>query len=162
MSPLPRTVLLQLFVAERSRVVALVRRIVGCRATAEDLAQDTLLRLWGRPVAAEDRSLLFRTAQNLAIDHLRERRVRVGYARAQRDPVEERGPGPEVAGATAQEFDLLLGALGALPERTQRIFLLNRLDGRSYAAISRDLGLSVSTVEKEMMRALDACRRSLE
>src|SRR5262245_50272136 len=81
-SPLSRTVLLQIFVAERSRVVALVRRIVGCRATAEDLAQETLLRLWGRPVGTEDRSLLFRTAQNLAIDHLRERRVRVEYARA--------------------------------------------------------------------------------
>lgn len=62
----PRSALLQLFVSERPRVVGLIRRIVRCPDTAEDLAHDTLLRLWERPVGPGDRSLMFRTAQNLA------------------------------------------------------------------------------------------------
>jgi RNA polymerase sigma-70 factor (ECF subfamily) len=39
------------------------------------------------------------------------------------------------------------------------VFLLNRLDGMTYPAIAKALGVSVSTVEKDMIRALDLCRR---
>ena len=42
------------------------------------------------------------------------------------------------------------------------MFLLNRLEGETYAAIADKLGLSVSTVEKDMMRAMLACRRCLQ
>src|SRR5262245_39599727 len=123
--------LLQIFVAERSRVIALVRRIVGCAATAEDVAQDTLIRLWARPVKTGDRSLLFRTAQNLALDHLRRRRVRReyvrGYPRAA-DSVEINCVQPESASIAAQECRLLINALSAIPERAQRVFLLHRVD----------------------------------
>lgn len=160
-----RSPLLQLFAAERGRVIGLINRIVGCRETAEDLAQDALLRLWDRPVQPEDRSLLFRTAQNLAIDHVRAERVRTDYRQNRQGAVAEvldESPQPEAAAAAAQEFGLLTDALQDLPERTRRIFLLNRVDGLSYAVIARQLGLSVSTVEKEMMRALDQCRGALE
>jgi DNA-directed RNA polymerase specialized sigma24 family protein len=46
----------------------------------------------------------------------------------------------------------------ALPPRTQQIFLLNRVDGLSQVQIAKFLGLSVSTVEKETIRALAFCR----
>ncbi len=52
-------------------------------------------------------------------------------------------------------------ALRGLPERTRRIFLLNRIHGRTYAEIAQAMQLSQSAVEKHMMRALDACKASL-
>jgi len=160
---LTRSSLLQVFVAEQERVIRLISRIVGCRATAEDLAHDTLLRLWARPLDSGDRSLIFRTAQNLAIDHLRERRVRTQYVRSQALVAElSVGVPLETAGAAAQELDLLLAALRGLPDRTQEIFLLNRLDGQSYAEIATRLRVSVSTVEKEIMWALDQCRLAVK
>ena len=158
-----RTSLLHLFVTEQERVIRLINRIVGCRATAEDLAQDTLLRLWTRPLDSGDRSLIFRTAQNLAIDHLRERRVRHRYVRSQAYALEPHGHASlEAAGAAAQELELLLDALRGLPSRTQEIFLLNRIDGLPYTEIATRLGVSVSTVEKEIMRALDQCRLAVK
>jgi RNA polymerase sigma factor (sigma-70 family) len=154
--------LLPLFLAERRRLVRLIGRIVGCQATAEDLAQDTFVRLWGRMVTSNDRSLLFRTAQNLAIDHIRAQRVRSRYVEtilpAQATTVT---PAPDSALAAREELGILLQALRTLPQRTQRIFLLNRLDGLSYPEIATALGVSVSTVEKEMIRALDTCRKKL-
>jgi RNA polymerase sigma-70 factor (ECF subfamily) len=154
--------LTQLFAAERARVVRLIGRIVGCRATAEDLAQDAFLRLWNRGDMVADPSYLFRTAQNLALDHLRAQRVRSDHAEtvtAEQDT--DDGLTPHSAFAARQELEALQTALSGLPDRTQRVFLLNRLDGLSYGDIALRLEVSVSTVEKDMIRALEACRRCL-
>jgi len=151
--------LVQLFLAERSRILRLLHKIVGSRAVAEDLTQDTLLRLWGRPVSLADRGLLFQTAKNLAIDYLRGQRVR---RRHQETTLPEQAsvvfPQPDEAVASREELQLFVAALKSLPDRAQRIFLLNRLDGLSYSAIAARLGVSVSTVEKDMMLALNVAR----
>jgi RNA polymerase sigma-70 factor (ECF subfamily) len=156
------TTLLELFLAEHSKIIRLIGRIVGCRETAEDLAQDVFVKLWGRMVTEQDRSLLFRTAQTMAIDHVRAQRVRANYARMS---APERGSAhgitPHTAAAARQEINRLLQELHILPDRTQRIFLLNRLHGFSYPEIAKTLGVSVSTIEKEMIRALDSCRRCM-
>lgn len=39
---------IQVFMAQRARMEALVSRRVGCRATASDLVQELFLRFWGR------------------------------------------------------------------------------------------------------------------
>ncbi|MGQ9370132.1 RNA polymerase sigma factor [Azospirillum sp. ST 5-10] len=152
--------LAQLFAVERSRVVRLVGRMVGCRATAEDLAQDAFLRLWNRADPVVDAGYLFRTAQNLAIDHLRAQRARADHG-AVPEEVPDDGAPADHAVAAREELEALRDALSTLPERTQRVFLLNRLDGLTYAEIATALGVSVSTVEKDMIRALDRCRRRL-
>lgn len=151
--------LLQIFQAERNRIFRLIRRIVGNPATAEDLTQDTLVHLWNRPVTGQDRGLVFRTAQNLAIDHLRRQGVRTAYAESvQPEQVAQTVPTPDQAAAACLALEATLAALRALPSRTQRVFLLNRLDGKTYAEIARELDISVSTVEKDMIRAIAACR----
>jgi RNA polymerase sigma-70 factor (ECF subfamily) len=45
-------------------------------------------------------------------------------------------------------------ALLELPERTRTIFVLRRLEGMRYADVARRLGISVSAVEKHMVRAI--------
>jgi RNA polymerase sigma-70 factor (ECF subfamily) len=145
--------------AERGKLRRLINRIVGNITVAEDIAQDAFVKLSDRSVSGTDRALLVRTAQNLALDHLRARRVRDRYARAVlSDPHVAEVPGPENALAARQELNAFLLALKALPKRTQQIFLLNRLDGMSYPKIAEALGVSVSTVEKDMIRALLFCR----
>lgn len=151
---------LKLFLTERPRLVRLIGRIVGCRDTAEDLAQDAFLRLW-RPVDEDrDPSLLFRTGQNLAIDHMRARRVRAAFASGvTAEQVCQQDALPDHGAATRQELAGLMAALAGLPERCQRAFLLNRLDGLTYGQIAETLDVSVSTVEKDIIRALQTCRR---
>ena len=152
--------LTQLFNAERDQLVRAVRRLVGCESTAEDIAQDTLLRLWGKKLGHKDRGLLFTTARNLAIDHIRAHRVREDYARrtaADTDACSNDRPDETVI--SQEEIEGLMGVLAELPERALRVFLLNRLDGLPYRRIARQLEVSVSTVEKDMIRALTVCRQ---
>lgn len=150
--------LASLYLAEKGRLQRLVLRIVGDRSVAEDLAQDTFVKLNGRVLDAQDRGLLLRTARNLAIDHLRAQRVRQSYLDGAPRDASGGEALPDAAVAAREELEELLAALETLPERTQRIFLLNRLDGLSQPAIARALGVSLSTVEKEIIRALAFCR----
>jgi len=156
---LPSTDLLRVFLRERPRLLRLIGRIVRNPVVAEDLAQDTLLRLWEQPFGTGDRSLLLRTGQNLAIDHLRAQSVRSAYAASVVvEQVARSEPAPDRIAADRQALAGFNEALSALPQRTRQILLLNRLDGLTYAQIAARLGMSVSTVEKEMIRALRACR----
>ncbi|WP_083265739.1 MULTISPECIES: RNA polymerase sigma factor [Pseudomonadaceae] len=160
----PREVLLRTFLAERSRMEALVNRRVRCRATAADLVQELFLRFWRRADAqVEDlATYLLRSARNMAIDHLRSEgsrsRTEAGLLAEQHLP---EPADPEAALAAGHDLRHVQAALRALPERTRHIFLLNRIHGRTYGEIAQAMGLSQSAVEKHMMRALEACKASL-
>ncbi|WP_177334252.1 RNA polymerase sigma factor [Pseudomonas sp. NBRC 111124] len=154
----------EVFLAQRGRMEALVSRRVGCRATASDLVQELFLRFWRRPevkVEALDTYLL-RCAGNLAIDHLRSEGSRERVAEASL-PVDETGlaQAPEQAVEIDHDLQRIETALRALPERTRQIFLLNRIHGCKYAEIASAMQLSQSSVEKHMMRALEACKASV-
>jgi RNA polymerase sigma-70 factor (ECF subfamily) len=53
-----------------------------------------------------------------------------------------------------QSLQTAVAALQALPERTRTIFVLRRLEGHAYRDIADQLGISVSAVEKHMVRAV--------
>ncbi|WP_137822735.1 RNA polymerase sigma factor [Pseudomonas sp. D(2018)] len=155
---------LRTFLAHRQQMEAVVRRKVGCRATAADLVQDLFLRFWRRPdTPVEDLgSYLLRSAHNMAIDHMRSEGSR---SRAENALLPEQHlaepASPEAALQAGSELRHVEAALRGLPERTRQIFLLNRIHGRTYGEIARAMELTQSAVEKHMMRALDACKASL-
>lgn len=153
----------QVFMAQRARMEALVSRRVGCRATASDLVQELFLRFWRRPevkVEALDTYLL-RCAGNLAIDHLRSEGSRERIAEASLPLDECLAQAPEQALEVNHDLQRIEAALRALPERTRQIFLLNRIHGCTYGEIAKAMQLSQSAVEKHMMRALQACKASV-
>ncbi len=141
-------------------------RLVRCEQTAADLAQDSYLRIAGAPddqAITHPRAFLFRTARNLALDHLRKLRVRSITAQSLNDAVEVAAPDPpaDTALLNRQRVRLFQQALDTMPPRSREVFLLHRIHCRSYADIARHLGISESAVEKNIMRALSHCRRVL-
>ncbi|SDJ68491.1 RNA polymerase sigma factor [Billgrantia gudaonensis] len=152
--------LLQLFLSERSRLIKRIDRLVNDEAVAEDLAQDAFVKLWRRDAERESSpGLLHLTAHNLAMDHLRARQVRLRHRQDERAADEgQADPGPEAVAETLESWERLMAMLEALPARARRVFLLNRVEGETYAAIARRLNVSVSTVEKDMMQAMRVCR----
>ncbi|MDC6379714.1 RNA polymerase sigma factor [Pseudomonas graminis] len=155
---------LEVFLSQRPQMEALVSRRVGCRATAADLVQDLFLRFWRRPLVQveELNTYLLRCAGNIAIDHLRNEGTRARLSDemlpdAHRPETDE----PQAALEASNDLRHIETALRALPEKTRQIFLLNRIHGRKYAEIAKAMGLSQSAVEKHMMRALQACKASV-
>jgi len=156
---------LRVFLDYRDRLESCVFRIVGCRATAADLIQDLFLRLWPRSIDRPEDSAgyLFRSAHNLAIDHLRSVCVRAHHeVSSLREQNSSEFLPPDALLVAREELRRIDKALRALPERVRHVFLLNRVHGRSYPEIARALEVSISTVEKDMIRALAACKALLQ
>jgi RNA polymerase sigma factor (sigma-70 family) len=143
----------------RPALVEFFRRRVAGAAEAEDLAQEVFLRLLRRGnVAAieEVRAYLFETASSVLID--RGRRDKARHMSAHRSfQVDEHGPQDFASDRVClgrERLDRVSAALLELPQRARTVFILRRLEGFKYSDIARQLGISVSAVEKQMMRAI--------
>lgn len=139
--------------------------MVNNPSTAEDLLQETYLRVaraLGERTVEHLEPFVFQTARNLALDHLRARRIQ---SRTVLDDVSQEviegvaSPlsTPEDAHQAAQLLERLSVSLGQLSPRQQRIFILSRLHGCSYQQIAQELGVSLSTVQKELKLIMAIC-----
>jgi RNA polymerase sigma-70 factor (ECF subfamily) len=131
----------------------------GTDADAEDLAQEALIRLIRSPTQATNtEAYLLRIASNLLRDRFRRERSHRQplhdsfEARLHDMPSEE--PGSDRVYEDKERLRHFLEALDQLPPRCRQVFLLQRYDGLTYASIAKRLAISVSAVEKHMMRAL--------
>lgn len=145
------------------RVLALGRRMLRDPGEAEDVTQETMLRLWRmapdwREEGASLATWLYRVASNLCIDRLRRRRE------IATDAV------PEVVDAAAPVADRLqdgarsraLGAaLARLPERQRIAVVLRHLEDRGNPEIAMVLDTSVEAVESLLARARRALAADL-
>tara|TARA_B100001939_G_scaffold337673_1_gene342312 strand:- start:9426 stop:9956 length:531 start_codon:yes stop_codon:yes gene_type:complete len=113
------------------------------------------------------RAYLFQTAANLVVDRQRRQRRQRGYLReAANDAVpvmsaETLQLSPEQHVSGRQELGRIYRALEDLPEKCRTAFLLHRAHHKTYDQIARELDVSVSMVEKYMIRALKHLRRRL-
>ncbi|MBJ9976118.1 sigma-70 family RNA polymerase sigma factor [Pseudomonas sp. S75] len=153
------------FLAQRLSLLRTLQRMVGNPSTAEDLLQDTYLRvtraLRERPVEHLE-PFVFQTARNLALDHLRARRVQSRMLVDDvPEPVLHSIAAPQVSSEDAVHAQQLLERLGqslaSLTARQQRIFVLSRLQGASYLEIADQLQVSASTVQKELKLIMAIC-----
>jgi RNA polymerase sigma-70 factor (ECF subfamily) len=113
---------------------------------------------------ANPRAYLYRTARNIAVDH--ERRVQ-RHNRLQRlacpAPDEEFTDDfdPERVLMGRGELKILEAAINSLSDRDRTFFLLNRLEGLSFAEIARRTGMSASGVRLIVERSLQTCQEAM-
>ena len=140
----------------------LIRYFLRCGALpdiAEDLAQDVFVRLSGRAAATpieNAEAYLMRTASSVWKDHGRRMKSRAHNAHVEyEDP---RHGGEEISPDRVYEgreaINQVLEALKALDKRTRQVFFLRRFEGMSQKEVAKRLGISVSLVEKEMMKSI--------
>ncbi|MBB2158749.1 RNA polymerase sigma factor [Gluconacetobacter sacchari] len=136
---------------------ARVRRLTG-RHDADDLLQTALLHILERGQAgiAHTEAYVLRTARNLAIDaYRRERRDGlVSLPPDQADTIACPMPLPDAVVLGRQQLARIEAAFAGLAPRTARIFLMHRLEHLPYRTIAARLDVSVSTIEKQISKAL--------
>jgi RNA polymerase sigma-70 factor (ECF subfamily) len=159
-APTPNDIAL-LYSDHHGWLVGWLRRRLGNPCDAADLAQDTFVRVLGRPQSLhgvrEPRAWLTTIAHGLVVDHTR----RAALERACLDAIASL---PEPLGPPAEERHLLIESLvridnllAGLPAKARSAFLLSRLEGLSYPEIARQLGVCLSSVEKYMATAIRHC-----
>jgi RNA polymerase sigma-70 factor (ECF subfamily) len=151
---------------EAQRLVELIprlrryaRALVGDRATADDLVQDTLERAWTKlhlyRRGTDLRAWLFTVMHNVHVNRVRAAR-----------PTDMLGDEmPELAQRPAQGDALLVRdldrAIARLPAEQAAVLLLVTLEEMSYDEVARTLGIPIGTVMSRLSRAREKLRAML-
>lgn len=155
--------LVQLITLHRSALLNHVKRILLCAEDAEDVVQETCVRLlrvhdlWRGE--RQVRAFLFKIATNLARDELRRRRSCRHSMHLPYDTVDLIGEGlqPDEIVDRHIASEAISDALLSLPPRYQQVFNLHIESEMSYRAIAKQLGISTKTVERDMCGAKELC-----
>ena len=143
-----------------------LRRKLGCREQAADLAQDTFLRLFNAAnlaVLKEPRAYLTTTASRLIIDAARRKRVEEAYLAELALWTEEGiASSPEQILIAVEALTRISLALDGLADRPRQAFLLRYLDEQSHDQIAAALGVSTRMVQKYLVQALVHCHAAAE
>lgn len=143
----------------RPALVAFFRRRCRNAAEAEDLAQDVVLRALAHSQSispARATGYVFQIAANRWRDRgrrLLSHRNCVAWDEQSALVVSD-GFSPEREVGAQQELAHVLGALQELGQRTREVLMLCRLERMKHAEIAREMGISVSSVEKHLVRAM--------
>lgn len=153
----------RLYERHSSRVFRFCLRKLGSREDAEDATQTTFMQafraLQRGVVPTFETAWLLTIARNVCHARYRSssRRRAVELVRDPQD-IEELAAGVEAVEASLMG---LQEALARLPEMQRRAFLLREWQGRSYAEIGEELGVTVPAVEALIFRARRALAQDL-
>jgi RNA polymerase sigma-70 factor (ECF subfamily) len=160
----------ELYRALAPRLFGYLVGLIGDRAAAEDVLQQTFIRLHearAHYVAGADPApWIFTIAHRLALDELRRRRrarvrLAVGDERLPEPRAELDGSGEGVAEVPDERIAVTLDLLGQLPENQRIAIMLTKVEGRSLAEAAEITGSTVSAIKLRAHRAYVTLRKLL-
>lgn len=152
-----------LYRTQRPSLISYFRRNRASQADADDMAQETFLRMAGKTAeAAKPRSYLRAIGSNL-IKEVASAPVRRYECDAPQIIEEAISEANELGRLEARDtLRRIEAALYRLKPKTREIFLAHRLDGMTYAEIAERTGLNVKSVEKQMSKAIAQVSRAVD
>jgi len=146
----------------RDHVYAYSLSMLKVPVYAEEIVQEVFLRVWIKRAQLNTdfsfKAFLFTITRNATFDFLK----KAAYDEKLREAVFYKSQ--KFANPTDQvirEKDLehiKQQALDLLPPKRRMIFEMSRNEGKSYAEISKELNISISTVKNQMSKALETIR----
>jgi len=132
----------------------------GNLAQAEDLVQDAFGKLWencAKVSFEKAKSFLFTVANNLFLNQVEHQKVVLKF---KNQPTKTQSDITPAFLMEEKEFrQRLEQAIANLPEKQRIVFLMNRMDKKTYRVIAEELEISVKAVEKRMHKALAELRK---
>lgn len=161
----------------RQSVYNFILRFVGHRQRAEDVLQETWLKVVRSSAEYQPKAKfttwVFTVARNLCVDSARKESYRqtdsldapVGGDDENRElgqlVADEGAAGPERAANNQRLQPLLTAALQALPVEQREVFLLREFHGIGFKEIAEVTGVNENTVKSRMRYALEGLRKRL-
>jgi RNA polymerase sigma-70 factor (ECF subfamily) len=155
-----------LFEAYAPRVKAYMLRQGADAATAEELAQETLLAVWRKAGLYSDEkgsatTWIFTIARNLRIDRLR-KEVAWQPLPENNDERPSEDPSPEEDLSERERGEKVRAMLAELPPDQSEVVNLAFIEGLSHSEIAKKLDLPLGTVKSRMRLAYHKIRDALE
>lgn len=131
----------------------------GNASLSEDLTQESFTKMWkncASVIFATAKSYVFTIANNLLLNEYKHQKVVLKF---QEKPQADRTiEDPEYLMEEREWKAKIEAAIAALPEKQRTVFLMSRIDKKTYKEIAEVLGISKQAVEKRIYKALDALR----
>ena len=146
---------------ELPRLRRYARAMVGERAAADDLVQDTLEKAWSRisqwRAGSDLRAWLFSIMHNLRVDQLRRPALSTS-------PMDDEYVDPPTRATQTDRLEVqnLESALARLPEEQREVLLLVALEEMSYQEVAGALGIPTGTVMSRLSRGRERLRLILD
>jgi len=125
--------------------------------------QEAFIRLWNnckKIIWEKSRAFLYKVATNLFLHQVEHQKVRLAYSKLSQSDRNHESPDFILE---EKEFMIKLqNAIADLTEAQREVFLLNRIDKKTYNEIAEMLGISVKAVEKRMHNALKKLRKIIK
>lgn len=138
----------------------------GSLEEVDDVVQDAFIKLWdncSKVTQATAKSYLFRIGINLSTSILRHHSVKLRHQKEvvsiNKDTTNE---SPEFVLEEKEFKQKLENAIASLPERQREVYLMNRIEGKTYREIAELSGVSVKAIEKLIHKALVKLRKEIE
>jgi RNA polymerase sigma-70 factor (ECF subfamily) len=142
-------------------ILALLRRLCGNRHDADDLFQDTAVRVWkrlnDRPSLRNRRAWLTTIAYHVFLDHRGRRRV----TETDGKHVEGQEPRPDVQAEVTEDACRVNSAIAALSGDIREVILLHYNGGLTLRETADAMGINEGTVKSRLNTALKELRRRL-
>jgi len=147
----------------KSRVNSVIYHLVGGMGDTEDLTQETFLRAWSNlhnfQLGRKFSSWLLTIARNLAIDHLKKKRLKtLSVDREDEDGFQPLGEiadnrlNPEEGAQREFVWSSVSRALDRLPESYRTPLVLRHMDDLSYEEIAEVLGQPLGSIKSKIHR----------
>lgn len=151
------------------RVMALLVKMLGSRAIAEERLQDVFVELWRRAPQydrgrASVSTWVITIARSRALDTLRARARRRSDAQVPSDDAQLAAPDsdrPDERAAEAMRRQRLAAALATLSDDQRAVLELSYFRGLSHGEIAAELDLPLGTVKSRILGAMKALRKVL-
>lgn len=139
------------------KLYANIFRLVKSEDTAKEILQDLFLKIWELRGQIDPeksfKSFLYKIAGNLVYDHFR----KVSRDKRLSDNLlyllEEEYSHSEESVIYNESVELLHMAINQLPEMRRRVYVLGKMEGKTYEEISAQLGISHSTISDHIVKA---------
>lgn len=132
----------------------------GNHSLSADLTQEAFTKLWqncNSVIFETAKGYVFKTANNLLINEYNHQKVVLKFEKI---PQSDRSnESPEFLLEEKELKIRLENAIAELPEKQRVVFLMSRIDKKTYKEIAALLGISRQAVEKRMYNALDSLRK---
>ena len=161
-----KTGVLDAFMASQVALRGFIARFIISSDEIDDIAQEAFLRAYKaeqKSAIDQPKAFLFKVAKNLMLNEFgRSSRKVTDYI----DDIETLDILPEgdtlEANVIAQQrLGIYCEAIATLPVQCRRVMLLKKLYGLPTKEVARRLGITTSTVEKHMTKALKDCNAIL-
>jgi RNA polymerase sigma-70 factor (ECF subfamily) len=135
-------------------------------ALAEDLTQETFMRVWQNlPEVRSERAVkvwVYRVARNQYLQHRRQGGLKTVALEDCAEAADSRTPGPELALERRDLCQAVRAAVDELPDACREVIVLHNLEGFPLAQVADVLQVPIGTVKSRRGRAFQMLRELLQ